>query len=429
MFTGLPPSGHGIVPYNRGELDARFVTMAQCFGARGFGTYLFSANPFVSHITALARGFDTAEYPWDEQWQARAQEVTLGKLLPQDASNALGPRYVPGPIKTGRPKDQVKDAGPVTKEALERWLDGRQSDSPWFAVLNYMEAHVPRIPSLASREALFSEAQIAAQMELNQAYINLLLYNFGLHGFSQEELDTITEVYDASLRDVDAATADLISALAARGELDNTIIVLTSDHGEQLGEHAMIGHKYSVYSPLLRVPLIVRYPPRLAPRRVSEPVGVLGLYPTMLDLAGVQPCSDDLQSSWFAAQPAEGPVFSELLDPTTLNWKRVHKVYPDFDPSPWMTRYQSVEHQGFKLIRSSEGGAELYNLVADPAELEDLSEIDPERMELMDAQIDHWHTTFRQYVTDTAASSAAEKGEMSLEMRARLESLGYLDAQ
>jgi len=149
----------------------------------------------------------------------------------------------------------------------------------------------------------------------------------------------------------------------------------------------------------------------------------------MLELSEVSPCTADPYPSWKPGDAAPGPVFSELLDPTALNWRRMLKVYPDFDPSPWMTTFQSVEHGDFKLIRSSKGDTELYNIEIDPGELDNISGQAPKRTEKMHAQIDHWLTSFRHYASDETSPGDGDGQEMSPEMRARLESLGYLDGE
>ncbi len=84
----------------------------------------------------------------------------------------------------------------------------------------------------------------------------------GVSELSDRDLQAISGIYDASLIDLDAATADLMDELEARGVLEDTVVVLTSDHGEALGEHGLMLHKYSVYQELAHVPFVMWVPGR-----------------------------------------------------------------------------------------------------------------------------------------------------------------------
>src|SRR5690606_6592829 len=124
LFTGLPVRAHGTDAQHK-WLDHRFVTLAEHLGASGYDSYLFSANPYLSPHTNLTQGFATVEHPWSPRWKAAARRATMGKVMAEDASNTLAPRWVPTIYPTGRSKDRVKDAGPVAAQALNTWLDER----------------------------------------------------------------------------------------------------------------------------------------------------------------------------------------------------------------------------------------------------------------------------------------------------------------
>ena len=107
------------------------------------------------------------------------------------------------------------------------------------------------------------------------------------------ELESVALSYDACIARLDTLLEELIGALEERGELENTIVVLTSDHGEHLGEHHLLDHQYSVYEELLHVPLVVRAPRGLRgpggfePGRETAPVQLIDLFPTLLEACGV----------------------------------------------------------------------------------------------------------------------------------------------
>ena len=350
LFTGLPVSTHGMNAEHK-WLEERFVTMAEWFGEKGYGTYLFSANPFVSVDTNLAQGFDKAELPWKKPWRRAAKQATEGKLI-GDASNTLGDSFEASGIKTGRTADKVKDAGVVTAKALMTWMRERdEPERPFFAVLNYMEAHVPRVPSLEARAALFGEDDIARQLATDQSLGRLLAYNVEATELTADELETLGQTYDASLRDLDAATGVLFERLEKKGVLDDTIVVVTSDHGEHLGEHHRAGHKFSVGNPLVRVPLIVRYPKGLEPGRVSEVVSTLHVWATVADLAGYDRPEQSVVGSLREVSDLPEQAVSELVTATPRALARARSAYPGFQMSPWLRTLTAVETASHKCVR------------------------------------------------------------------------------
>lgn len=425
LFTGLPESAHGANAATN-WLDSRFQTVAETFVDAGWSTYLFAANPHLGDHTNLGQGFERREFPTDKRWAGKARKATTSKLIATDASNTLGPAFKGGgKYPSGRSADQGKDAGPVAGEALMAWLDERQDKQrPFFATLNLMEAHVPRVPSMASREALFDEAQIQAQLEFDQSYGYLLAYTVGLHEFTPPQLDLIEQVYDASLRDIDRATGAIVDQLRQRGLLDDTIVIVTADHGEHIGDHHRADHKFSVYNALVRVPLVIRYPSRFAAGRVARPVSTMDLYATLAEIEGLTMPAGTLSRSLLSEAPAQ--AYAELVEPTRLVFDRMRKVHKDFDSSPYELQYASVEDGDLKCIRRSDGHVELFDVRADPAEAHDLAPTRGADAAALCARIDAWRATFPAY---DPSKSDARHDELSAEEKQRLVELGYLSEE
>ncbi len=426
IFTGIPVSGHGAKASHK-WLDERFITMAEWLGQHGWDSYLFSANPFVSKDTNMSQGFDRFEAPWSKRWRGKTTKVTQGKILPDDASNPMGPKYVRTEISSGREADKSKDAGPVTAEALGAWLDSRErKDEPFFATLNYMEAHVPRLPSLEARQALFNEDEIAAQLSTDQDLTVLLAHTVGVQDFSAERIATVATTYDASLRDLDTSTGALFDLLQERGILDDTIVIVTSDHGEHLGEHHRFGHKYSVYNPLIHVPLIVRYPKGLQPARVSTVVSTLDIFATVTELAGLELPAGTSSHSLLHPDELPGQAFSELMEPTPQALKRISKI-AEFSWEPFMHLYATIEAADHKCIARSDGHRELYAQPADFLETNDLALTEPDTAETLCGRIDTWRSTFAVYDPRAASSADESTAGGDAKLQERLKALGYLD--
>jgi arylsulfatase A-like enzyme len=228
------------------------------------------------------------------------------------------------------PSDDVKPA-PIVTDAFLDWhsqLDGR----PFFALLNYFDAHQPyRAP---------------------RAYLDRFRRD-------NRNLDR----YDAAIAFIDSELDRLFTTLERRDALDNTIVVVTSDHGELLGEYGLNGHANALYLPSIHVPLLVRYPPRVpAGERVQEPVSLIDVAATILDLAGSRPA----EAAGFSLVPlfssaanhvARTPAVAELIQGRNVDAKQPNA-------KTWL---QSVVAEGFHYIRSGDGREEIYDLSAAPA--------------------------------------------------------------
>jgi choline-sulfatase len=213
--------------------------------------------------------------------------------------------------------------------------------------------------------------------------------------------------YAGEIAYVDYCIGQLLDRLKAKGLYDSSLIIVTSDHGEMLGEHGEDGHGYFIYQPAIRVPLIVKLPGRTEARRISELVGIIDIVPTvcgLLDIpAPVQVQGIDLAAAFDGRDiPADRSMFCESL---------------------WPTQYRANSLLGlvdaqFKYIQTTR--PELYDLVADPGETDDLSTQQPDRARQMQETL---AGILRQSVNNKLSDGAAM---MDAESRRRLESLGYV---
>lgn len=421
MFTGIWPSEHGASNAWR-WLDGRFETAAEIFRAAGYRTYLWSANPNVSEICNMNQGFDVAEHPWDPRFQQRAAELVQAKLDPRDRSSELPEKYRTGMLRAW----DVKASGSLAGEALDAWLESGSRGRPYFAFVNYMEAHRPLVPAPRFREAMMSPEQVARSFEVERDWDAMWSYVFGLAEYSDEDLEIMAATYDAAIAELDEIFAEFLERLEQGGWLENTIVVVTSDHGEHLGEHHLLDHQYSLYDDLLRVPLILHYPPAVTPGRSDRPVSTLDVLPTLVELCGIEPPGSARWrgSSLLGEEPAgDGARIAEMLGPPTGPTKSVRELYPDWNPGPWTRQLRSIHVDGRKLIWSSDGEHEEYDLAATPREAQNLYAPDApasaRALELLEAAL----AGIEPYTPPPGGRPRVSDEEE----RARLESLGYTD--
>jgi arylsulfatase A-like enzyme len=187
--------------------------------------------------------------------------------------------------------------------------------------------------------------------------------------FSQEEIQAEIAGYDGAIACLDDALDRLLRALEARGVLDDTLVIVTSDHGEEFGEHKLYTHGNSLYDAALRVPLVIALPRRIpAGRRVANWVSPRDLAETVRDLAvpSGTPPFPGLSLARFWAQsgaPPDEPVFSAV---------RAVRGNPPWYPSA-MGDMAAVMLAPYKYIQRGDGTEEVYDLHADPGETRDLS--------------------------------------------------------
>lgn len=416
MFTSKLPSRHGA---REGHLwlDDRHQTIAELLGDAGYQTYLWSANPHISSAENFHQGFDREEHPWDPASAQEAYQIVRRKLE-GDRSTELTQRFEDRSIGPWA----IKAAGELAEKGLQHWLGQRDRRRPFFAFLNYMEAHRPLLPPRRYRERMMSAEDVARSYTIDRSWIPLWSFNFGLHEYSPDELEIMAATYDAVLAELDDLFRSLIESLEARGELENTVIVLTADHGEHLGEHHLLDHQYSLYQDLIRVPLFVYAPQRLEPGRDARAVTNYDIFPTLLELAGVE-APEDLHSSAVSLldpRPSR-PRLSEVPAVFSEPFGVIKDEHPQFDPSPFARRLRALLQGSLKLIWAEDGRHELYDVEADAAETSNLLERDPELAEGMLADLARLAR-----VLDAAWLEPSGEYTPSAEHLEMLRSLGYV---
>jgi len=371
MFTGLLPTEHG-ANYSDQKLSDRFTTVAELFRDNGYDTFLFAANPHIQSATNFSQGFDVEKHPWSEEYRDEAISIVRSKIPRGDQSSHLVRKMQNDDAEVG--DWNLMASGQLAEKALSSWLEERDDSKPYFAFLNYMEAHAPYIPPRSYREQILeSESDIADSYSLDNRAVSRWAYCFNLHDYSERELELMRAVYDSTLAELDVLFRNLLTRLESEGRLDDTIVVLVSDHGEQLGEHHLIDHQYALYDAMLRVPLIIHYPARFAPGRDESPVSTFDLFPTLLELAGIEP-PDGLNSKAVSLLDpvADRARMAEYPTPFEQGFRKVLRFHPDFDPSPWSRRLRAFYLGDDKLVCSTDGRHELYDRRADPGETDNL---------------------------------------------------------
>jgi arylsulfatase A-like enzyme len=286
MFTGELP--HKLAAEWQTPLQTRHATLAEYLGSKGYATAGFVANTqYCSYDTRLDRGFTHYEdYVIDLEHLRPFRTALLFDRAWGSASDigAWISRSRLQPILHWLLTPDRKDAAAINREFLN-WLSRRQqARRPFFAFVNYFDAHAPYLPPEGTGFRFGAGPRTLADfyvlVELWQSLDKLRL--------RPQYLELVRDSYDNCLAYLDTQVGKLLRTLEERGVLDRTLVIVTSDHGEELGEHGLFEHGESLYRPEIRVPLFIVLPARN--RRsaiVSETVSLRDLPATIVDLIGL----------------------------------------------------------------------------------------------------------------------------------------------
>jgi arylsulfatase A-like enzyme len=325
-MTGVSPQVHLATGLGDRAPD-RLTTIAEALRRVGYRTAALVSSPLLSRAAHLDQGF---------------QEYTA---FPGDTG--------------ARPADPDQLAG-----LASRWLRGKEKEKIFFWV-HFYDPHTPYQPPAAFLQGMEPPPGLRRDLTVEE-YVAIRLRQ---RDPAPAEREWIRKLYRAEVRWVDAAVGSLIAELKRSGHYEDTLIVLLSDHGDELWEHGRIGHGHTLYEELLRVPYLVKLPGDPGGRRrgdIATPVSTASLAATILDLAG-------------RPLPTRYPAA-----PSLAPWLRGETVSPE----PLLsTGVQRIEEQeailfgGFKLIRwETSGRQELYDVAHDPEETMDLAASNPRKV-------------------------------------------------
>lgn len=399
LFTGLHPRQHG-VDFDHPWLEATIPTLAETLGGLGYQTAAFSTNAWVGPHFGLDRGFDHFAALW--------------RVFP-----SMGKRPFPQWEKALRKWVlERRDKGAAKlNDHVRRWW-GRQRDSahPFLLFALYLDAHLPYRPPQGYGERLLTTPALAAARQANQ---DAWAYMAGEVSMTSADFEGLRGLYEAEINYVDEKIGELLDFLEAARGLENTVVIVTADHGENIGHHGLMDHQYCVYDSLARVPLLIHYPDAFASGQEHMPVQHTDLFPTLLDLAQASSDHDLPGRSLLAPLDPSYPCMTQYTGPHRHRFARRH---PNFDPASrgYDRTFDGLALDGYKLIRSSRGEQELYHLAGDPAETSDLALLQSERTGILGARLDAW-------LAERPAYGASSKGlDLDEGLAQHLRGLGYL---
>lgn len=431
-------------------LDKKFVTMAEMLQAHGYKTIGLCPNPYISKFSGLHRGFEVFCDPAHGSLGPRLYDLFNRAALHRgwegmkgDTNRFLERRHF-FDAELGRAHGlEILRKLSVSKRALWEFtglfdkyakttnkvayklID--KAEEPFFVFIHYNETHTPYVLPRGFRERFMTPIPEKKPWEINQDYFK---YYSGEAKMGELDFSVLRAIYDGAIGYLDAKVFDIYSFLEKKGLLDNTMVIITSDHGDSFGEHGILFHHFSLYDTLIRTPLIIKYPVSLGLSGIeNRMVQNTDLLPTIMDMLKVddKKLLDQIQGNSLVSSSISNRdhsyAISELVKPFGPRMLSLGGKLKKYN-----RQLISIRTENNKYIYASNGNHEFYDLQKDPNETKNLIDSQDPGIEELQQKLKSWLTVFHDCCRKIRQKIDHEKAETQFEteVQQRLRSLGYL---
>lgn len=365
LFTGKYPFHHNAVKRHQ-RLDDKETTLAEILRKRGYNTAGFGGGVYLKARYGFSQGFmtyrDRVDFFDDAHAYTRFSIRTLAVLF------APAINKIPG-------ADTELTSEEINKDLFE-WLDKNKGE-PFFVFVAYEDPHSPYTLGKEFREKFtnntvdYREIQRVLDRARNGGEV------------SDEFVDLLNQLYDNEIYYLDRNLGSLFEKMDELEIEDNTILVILADHGEEFYDHGGFGHALTLYEEVIHVPLVIYYPKEFQPRRIEKRIGVINIFPTILEILEIEVPKDIDSKSLVQLMKTGGGfegeyVFSEILGRLDI-------------PEYRETEQRAVSNNEWKLIEVKQRQyiypPSLFNLKDDPRELNNLYDIEIEKRKELQREI------------------------------------------
>ena len=417
IFTGLYPSEHGALGVDNSNryLDQRNVTLAEMLKKQGYRTVAFSNNPWISNVFGLTKGFDEPNVIFNDKFfhgnvldmslfiKERKYDKGIRRILEigkailtkgnplKNIANGILFKFNRSNYRHIFVDDGANKTNKKVKMWIDNWIDNKK-DHPFFMFINYMECHAEYMPPFKYLPKEYSFREI---YRVNQ---DPMMYIFGKIKMNEKDFEILESLYDGEYRYLDYRIGQIYDFLDKKGILDDTIIIITSDHGDNIGDHNLMGHTLCLYDTLIRCPLIIRYPEKFpAGKIVKKRVQTHDIFKTIMEVLdneiaeiidGGSLIPEDLK------QESKRLIISEFPGHPLLPLEL--KRFPDVNINMWNYSLKAIYVDNFKFILNSNGSNELYNINRDPEERQNIIEDHPEVAKILEEELCNWTKSIEQ---------------------------------
>ena len=391
LFTGLYPPAHQVESY-KDRLDDSYTTLAEALADGGYETAGFISGPFLLPSHNLDQGFQT-------------YDISAANLQDESAHDDI--------------------TNPTMERLLSQFLEKTRSRRPFFLFAYFWDPHYDYIPPSPFDTTFVPDH---AQIIDVRAYETSNIVN---RSISPGQLDYVISQYDGEILCTDELLGRLWKRLRELDLWENTVIVVTADHGEEFFEHGDKGHKNNLYEESIHVPLIIKQPGQSTSRRDLRLVSLVDVYPTLLELAGIETPvrhhghslldPDPPSRSLFYALRSEWIVRRSDVPENLRTWLETDLKDPNF--AVMTDQWFAIRDGRHKLVVTRNADTRnLFDIVADPGEKNPLS-TDLNRFTALKDLLSIQRKVFED---DRGLWKQSGKADLTPEQEQHLRSIGYI---
>jgi arylsulfatase A-like enzyme len=382
-----------------GPLAPERPSPIEALARQGYATGGFSTSPLLSETYGYRRGFGYFSDLVPTESDPPLRRIKGGQRLLREpmthyVSSLFGKRM--------RPARLYRTASDVTDSICD-WL--KHAASPFFVWGHYMDIHWPY-----HREDMLIHPKDIAQAWRDLAHLHDV--NRCGESVTDDQRDRYVWLYEQALQYTDAQIGRLMSCLDSSGCASNTIVIITSDHGEEFLEHGRWGHwENNLHDEILKVPLIVHLPWHRGEQVIHEQVRTLDIMPTILDLCDC-PAPDRIEGASLMPLWTQSEAKNEAEEAISEMWRDSWHIV-------------AIRTEAFKYIWDSKrpDQPKLYDLRADPGEKHNMSKRCPQEVDRFQDQVD----AHLSRVAETQPATAVAEPELDEKVLRRLRDLGYVE--
>lgn len=360
IFTSTYPLMNG----GNLALTNNMVSFVEMLRDNGYSTAGFHSNPWLTKLYHYDRGF---RYFFDGITGSGAN--SLKKTFLSQLINGVHKLKNNNPFKKiivyaysswktnfCKPVQPYTSAFEINKLALQ-WLSN--TDSNFFLWMHYMDVHEPHLPI----------NKYSPKMSKKKLYGLNAKIGSDNPKITSDDLKCLIELNNAEIREIDELIWSFYISLKNKDILNNTYIIITADHGQQFMEHGRIGHGLDLYEELIHVPLLI-LGPDINETKVKEVVSLIDLAPTILDILGIEP------SKSFKGKSVKPLLHGKkiIASPAISEEGRTEHKRPSLDRLDFSNKKVSLRTNTWKYIYNEHKKHELYNLVDDKCEKNNLTD-------------------------------------------------------
>ncbi|MBW1856042.1 MAG: sulfatase-like hydrolase/transferase, partial [Deltaproteobacteria bacterium] len=376
LFTSTYPINHGVIhglnyrreskKYSKEVFSSVLITLPAILKRQGYTTFGVSSNHNLTAQFGFARGFDYFTY----RDQATADRVN---------------------------------------KSVSSWVDAIKNSDKYFLWLHYMDPHHPyraRSPWIEH----YSSQSLTKKLDLSEMSARELLRLIPTFKDDPQALSNLVALYDSEINYVDSHIGDLIQKF----NLDkNTLLIITSDHGEEFLEHNFIGHSINLYQETIHIPLVIKLPHSFKKRIVNKYVNLVDIMPTILHILDINSPEQTLGKS---VLKKKGPLL--WLKKMLIRREKPEYSFAELDKESVLKTIITPEWKYIYDFRRK--NEQLYNIKSDLLELHNLVDKETEQRNQLKEQLFNWASSAKQYYAKSLSI------QLSPEERKKLEAMGYL---